>query len=521
MDSDINMNQNAASDSPRERERDRGRRGEKGNRFAKNDRDRSREKGECSRIYVSNVSYDYRWQDLKDLFRREVGDVEFVELFNDENNKPRGCGIIEFKKPESVQVAMDKMNKYDLNGRQLVIKEDYGNERDKYGRVVRNSGPNNNNRRDNRDDDRMPNRGNLGGGNLGGGGGGGNYNDYDGGSFNTYGLSTSFLQGLGINGPLHTKVFVANLDYKVTSKKLKEVFKLAGRIQSLDLSTDKDGNSRGFAVVEYDHPVEAVQAISMFNQQMLFDRRMTVRLDRIPEKGEATKLPEGLRGIGIGLGPNGEPLKDISRFLSNTQQNTNQNSQAGSGSSNVLSALQNSNLQGLKSNLTSNLAALTGALSNPLLSSAANLSNLGVGLSPANDLTSANSLQSFNNPGNSFGNGMSGLGVTNSSRDFDLGGSSVRNYNTSSNDFGRGYGGGINNGSIRSSDTILIKNLPPSCTWQTLRDKLRDVGEVTFAEIRGQDNGVVRFAKERDAELAIKILNGSRFEGRTVEVSLF
>lgn len=45
--------------------------------------------------------------------------------------------------------------------------------------------------------------------------------------------------------------------------------------------------------------------------------------------------------------------------------------------------------------------------------------------------------------------------------------------------------------------------LPPNCTWQTLRDEFRSCGEVKFAEIRGQDCGVVRFAKERDAELAI------------------
>jgi RNA recognition motif-containing protein len=66
------------------------------------------------------------------LFRREVGEVGFVELFNDETNKPRGCGIVEFEKIESVQVALDKMNRFDLNGRNLVVKEDYGNDRDKY-----------------------------------------------------------------------------------------------------------------------------------------------------------------------------------------------------------------------------------------------------------------------------------------------------------------------------------------------------------------------------------------------------
>lgn len=51
------------------------------------------------------------------------------------------------------------------------------------------------------------------------------------------------------------------MDYKVDEKKLKEVFKLAGKVVSAELSLDKEGKSRGFGVVEYEHPVEAVQAI--------------------------------------------------------------------------------------------------------------------------------------------------------------------------------------------------------------------------------------------------------------------
>lgn len=154
--------------------RDRNRRGDRGSRFDDRDKSRDRERPESRRIYISNIPYEYRWQDLKDLFRREVGDVSFVELFSDENNKPRGCGIVEFDKPESVSKALEKMNRYDLNGRNLVIKEDFGNDRDKYGRVVPKSGGlgngggggggrndsgrndnNNYNRGRDRDDDRM------------------------------------------------------------------------------------------------------------------------------------------------------------------------------------------------------------------------------------------------------------------------------------------------------------------------------------------------------------------------------
>lgn len=120
-------------------QRDRSRRGDRGTRFSDADTGRDRSESRiCKRIYVSNIPYEFRWQDLKDLFRRVVGTVEFVELFKDENDKPRGCGIVEFKDPDSVQKALDKMNRYELSGREIVVKEDHGEERDVYGRIASN-----------------------------------------------------------------------------------------------------------------------------------------------------------------------------------------------------------------------------------------------------------------------------------------------------------------------------------------------------------------------------------------------
>lgn len=49
--------------------------------------------------------------------------------------------------------------------------------------------------------------------------------------------------------------------------------------------------------------------------------------------------------------------------------------------------------------------------------------------------------------------------------------------------------------------------LPPTCNWQTLRDKFREMGEVKHAEMRGMDTGIVRFADDKDAELAISELS--------------
>lgn len=46
-----------------------------------------------------------------------------MELFVDENEKPRGCGIIEFATASLAEEAVEKMHRYDLKGRKLVVKE--------------------------------------------------------------------------------------------------------------------------------------------------------------------------------------------------------------------------------------------------------------------------------------------------------------------------------------------------------------------------------------------------------------
>lgn len=48
----------------------------------------------------------------------------------------------------------------------------------------------------------------------------------------------------------------------------------------------------------------------MFNNQFLFDRPMSIRLDRT-DKDPLARLPEGLKSIGMGLGAGGAPLLDV------------------------------------------------------------------------------------------------------------------------------------------------------------------------------------------------------------------
>ena len=59
------------------------------------------------------------------------------------------------------------------------------------------------------------------------------------------------------------------LTNQVDERKLREVFRLAGNVVAIEISRDKEGKSRGFAVIVYDHPVEAVQ---VGNQQTIMGR---------------------------------------------------------------------------------------------------------------------------------------------------------------------------------------------------------------------------------------------------------
>ncbi|XP_007904166.1 myelin expression factor 2 isoform X2 [Callorhinchus milii] len=244
-----------------------------------------------NRVFISNIPYDMKWQAIKDLMREKVGEVTYVELFKDAEGKSRGCGVVEFKTEDFVNKAMDIMNKFDLSGRPLTIKEDPDGEHARRA-MQRGSYP----------------------GVLG----------LDMGSpivnlppniVNNPNIPSEVITALQ-GGRLGTTVFVANLDFKVGWKKLKEVFCMAGVVKRADIKEDKDGKSRGIGTVTFDQSIEAVQAISMFNGQLLFDRPMHVKMDdkSVPHddyrvlESKSQQLPRGLAGIGMGLGPGGQPI---------------------------------------------------------------------------------------------------------------------------------------------------------------------------------------------------------------------
>nr|XP_046247364.1 heterogeneous nuclear ribonucleoprotein M isoform X5 [Scatophagus argus] len=259
------------------------------------------------RVFVSNIPYDVKWQALKDLMKEKVGEVTYVEHLMDAEGKSRGCAVVEFRTEELMKKAVEKVNKHNFNGRPLKVKEDPD------GVIAQ--------REINKSQGGGPQGGHGGMGAMGGMGGMDRMGPGPNGPMvnippslmNNPNIPNEIIHGLQA-GRIGSTVFVANLDYKVGWKKLKEVFSMAGMVVRADILEDKDGKSRGMGTVTFDMPLEAVQAVSMFNGQLLFNRVMHVKLDEksMPKDfgpaDRAPALPRGLSGVGLGLGPGGQPI---------------------------------------------------------------------------------------------------------------------------------------------------------------------------------------------------------------------
>ncbi|XP_036305832.1 heterogeneous nuclear ribonucleoprotein M isoform X15 [Pipistrellus kuhlii] len=238
------------------------------------------------RAFITNIPFDVKWQSLKDLVKEKVGEVTYVELLMDAEGKSRGCAVVEFKMEESMKKAAEVLNKHSLSGRPLKVKEDPDGEhaRRAMQKVMATTGG------------------------MGMGPGGPGIINIPPSILNNPNIPNEIIHALQA-GRLGSTVFVANLDYKVGWKKLKEVFSMAGVVVRADILEDKDGKSRGIGTVTFEQSIEAVQAISMFNGQLLFDRPMHVKMDeRALPKGDffpperPQQLPRmGMEGIGFGI----------------------------------------------------------------------------------------------------------------------------------------------------------------------------------------------------------------------------
>jgi len=95
---------------------------------------------------------------------------------------------------------------------------------------------------------------------------------------------------------------------------------------------------------------------------------------------------------------------------------------------------------------------------------------------------------------------------------------------------GGGGGGGAQGGpprgrygppSRRSEHRVVVSGLPPSGSWQDLKDHMREAGDVCYADVNRDGTGVVEFVRKEDMTYAVRKLDNTKFrshEGETAYI---
>jgi cold-inducible RNA-binding protein len=96
---------------------------------------------------------------------------------------------------------------------------------------------------------------------------------------------------------MSTKVYVGNLDFKVTENDLRDAFAAHGTVVEASVVTDRaTGQPRGFAFVTMSSPEEAQKAIAALNGKELGGRALNVNLARPREERPGGGGPRGSGG---------------------------------------------------------------------------------------------------------------------------------------------------------------------------------------------------------------------------------
>lgn len=85
-----------------------------------------------------------------------------------------------------------------------------------------------------------------------------------------------------------------------------------------------------------------------------------------------------------------------------------------------------------------------------------------------------------------------------------------------------GFGGGRGRGPPprRSDFRVLVSGLPPTGSWQDLKDHMREAGDVLFTDVFKDGTGVVEYARYDDMKFAIKNLDDTKFRSHEASVQI-
>ncbi|KAJ7104463.1 hypothetical protein B0H15DRAFT_26510 [Mycena belliarum] len=204
-----------------------------------------------TQLFVANLPYRVRWQDLKDLFRR-AGTVLRADVSLGPDNRSRGYGTVLLATAEDAGRAVDMFSGYSWQGRILEVRAD---------RV----------------------------------------RDFD----------QPFPEPEEEYAPMGRNLFVGNLPFHVQWQDLKDLFRQAGTIVRADVALGPDGRSRGFGTVVYATEKDAHRAVGMFSGYEYNGRTLKVHYDKFSQGTQPLFNEFGLSPYELGVDMYSMPLPQL------------------------------------------------------------------------------------------------------------------------------------------------------------------------------------------------------------------
>lgn len=190
------------------------------------------------RVWVGNLGFETTWQDLKDHFR-QAGAVTHADIMQDPEGNSKGCGLVTFASPQDALRAISLLSNSQLGDRQIMVRED-------------------------REDPSLQRRGPMGG--MGG--------------MPMGGPAFGGLPGAGGQG---TQLVFHGLPFSLAWQELKDLARQAGNVVHADVMMNPDGSSKGWGVVQYASPQDAMNAIQRLNGVQYEGRVITVKYDKFAQ----------------------------------------------------------------------------------------------------------------------------------------------------------------------------------------------------------------------------------------------
>ena len=65
---------------------------------------------------------------------------------------------------------------------------------------------------------------------------------------------------------------------------------------------------------------------------------------------------------------------------------------------------------------------------------------------------------------------------------------------------------------------LIMAGLPPTGSWQDLKDHMREAGDICYADVFHDGTGVVEFVRYEDMKYAVKKLDDTKFKSHEVRI---